>query len=102
MRLVFLGNDLWSVPSLEALAAHPGLDVAAVITNPPRVGMAPKAVDVLAMVRPRRLIYVSCDPATLARDVARLGSGWRVVSVKGFDLFPQTAHVETVLVLEAA
>ena len=73
-----------------------------VITNPPRVGMAPKAVDVLAMVRPRRLIYVSCDPATLARDVARLGSGWRVVSVKGFDLFPQTAHVETVLVLEAA
>ena len=73
-----------------------------VITNPPRVGMDPKAVDVLAAVRPPRLIYVSCDPATLARDVARLGSGWRVVSVKGFDLFPQTAHVETVLVLEAA
>lgn len=73
-----------------------------VITNPPRVGMAPKAVDVLAAIRPRHLIYVSCDPATLARDVVRLGAGWRVVSVRGFDLFPQTAHVETVLVLEAA
>jgi 23S rRNA (uracil1939-C5)-methyltransferase len=73
-----------------------------VVTNPPRVGMAPKAVEVLAAVRPARLIYVSCDPATLARDVARLGAGWRVASVKGFDLFPQTAHVETVLVLEAA
>jgi 23S rRNA (uracil1939-C5)-methyltransferase len=73
-----------------------------VVTNPPRVGMAPKAVEVLAAVRPARLIYVSCDPATLARDVARLGAGWRVASLKGFDLFPQTAHVETVLVLEAA
>ena len=73
-----------------------------VITNPPRVGMAPKAVDVLAAIRPRHLIYVSCDPATLARDVVRLGAEWRVVSVRGFDLFPQTAHVETVLVLEAA
>ena len=75
---------------------------ALVITNPPRVGMDPKAVDALAAARPGKLIYVSCDPATLARDVARLGAGWRVASVKGFDLFPQTAHVETVLVLEAA
>lgn len=73
-----------------------------VITNPPRVGMDPRVVDALAVARPRRLIYVSCDPATLARDVARLGQGWRVASVKGFDLFPQTAHLETVLVLEAA
>jgi 23S rRNA (uracil1939-C5)-methyltransferase len=44
---------------------------------------------------PSRLIYVSCDPATLARDVARL-PGWRVNSVVCFDMFPQTAHVETV------
>jgi 23S rRNA (uracil1939-C5)-methyltransferase len=72
-----------------------------VITNPPRVGMDPMVVDHLAAVRPRKLIYVSCDPATLARDVARLGSGWRVTGVRGFDLFPQTAHVETVLSLEA-
>jgi 23S rRNA (uracil1939-C5)-methyltransferase len=73
-----------------------------VYTNPPRVGMDPRAVDRLAAVRPRRLIYVSCDPATLARDVQRLGAGWKVAALRGFDLFPQTAHVETVLVLEAA
>ena len=71
-----------------------------VITNPPRVGMDPMVVDHLASVRPRKLVYVSCDPATLARDVARLGSGWKVTGLRGFDLFPQTAHVETVLTLE--
>jgi 23S rRNA (uracil1939-C5)-methyltransferase len=71
-----------------------------VITNPPRVGMDPMVVDHLAAVRPKTLVYVSCDPATLARDVARLGSGWKVTGLRGFDLFPQTAHVETVLTLE--
>ena len=73
-----------------------------VITNPPRIGMDPRAVDALKAASPQRIVYVSCDPATLARDVARLGGGWRVRGVRGFDLFPQTAHVETVLVLEAA
>jgi 23S rRNA (uracil1939-C5)-methyltransferase len=45
----------------------------------------------------RRVVYVACDPATLARDVRRLGDGWRLDRVRTFDLFPQTAHVETVL-----
>ncbi|HEU5358605.1 MAG TPA: hypothetical protein VFU45_05785, partial [Gemmatimonadales bacterium] len=75
---------------------------AVVVTNPPRVGMEPAAVAAIAAARPRRIVYVSCDPATLARDVARLGTGYRVRSIRAFDLFPQTAHVETVLVLEAA
>jgi 23S rRNA (uracil1939-C5)-methyltransferase len=48
---------------------------------------------------PARLVYVSCDPATLARDVAALQAGYDVRSVACFDLFPQTAHVETVLAL---
>ncbi|HET7042057.1 MAG TPA: TRAM domain-containing protein [Gemmatimonadales bacterium] len=73
-----------------------------VVTNPPRVGMDERAVAGIRAARPGRLIYISCDPATLARDVARLGAGWRVAALRGFDLFPQTAHVETVLVLEAA
>ena len=72
-----------------------------VITNPPRVGMEERAVEGLRKAAPRRIVYVSCDPATLARDVTRLGGGYRPVAVKGFDLFPQTAHVETVLTLEA-
>ncbi len=71
-----------------------------VILNPPRQGVASAVTSALAAppaarARPRAIIYVSCDPATLARDVARL-SGWRVVALSAFDMFPQTAHVETV------
>jgi 23S rRNA (uracil1939-C5)-methyltransferase len=48
---------------------------------------------------PQRIVYVSCDPATLARDIARLGRRWHVEGVRAFDSFPQTAHVETVAAL---
>jgi 23S rRNA (uracil1939-C5)-methyltransferase len=75
---------------------------ALVLTNPPRGGMAPTVVDAIAARAPARLVYVSCDPATLARDLVRLGDGWRLAHVRAFDLFPQTAHVETVAVMERA
>ena len=75
-------------------------DPSLVITNPPRVGMDERAVAALRDRRPGRIVYISCDPATLARDVARLGGGYQVRSVEAFDLFPQTAHVESVTVLE--
>ncbi|HEX6941208.1 MAG TPA: TRAM domain-containing protein [Longimicrobiales bacterium] len=70
-----------------------------VILNPPRVGLDPAVPALLRRVPPRRLIYVSCDPATLARDLARLAPVFRARSVRCFDLFPQTAHVETVVEL---
>ena len=75
-----------------------------IITNPPRGGMEPSAVEAIARSGARRLVYVSCDPATLARDLARLvaSGAMRLVRCQAFDLFPQTAHVETVAVLEAA
>lgn len=73
-----------------------------VLANPPRGGMHPLVVDRIRMLEPSRLVYVSCDPATLARDLARLGPGYRLVRLQGYDLFPQTAHVETVAVLERA
>jgi 23S rRNA (uracil1939-C5)-methyltransferase len=72
-----------------------------VITNPPRAGMGEPVTTELARVKPERLVYISCDPATLARDLQRM-SGLRIVEVQAFDLFPQTAHVETVVVLEPA
>lgn len=72
-----------------------------VITNPPRTGMDPRVVETLARVRPERMVYVSCDPATLARDLGRLPD-YRLADVRSFDLFPQTAHVETVAVLDLA
>jgi 23S rRNA (uracil1939-C5)-methyltransferase len=74
---------------------------AAVLCNPPRAGLEPTVVRGLLAVAPRTVVYVSCDPATLSRDLARLGQGgYRVGPVTAFDLFPQTAHVETVVRLE--
>jgi 23S rRNA (uracil1939-C5)-methyltransferase len=72
-----------------------------VITNPPRVGMDARVTTELERLAPGRIVYVSCDPATLARDLGRL-PGYRLAGLKAFDLFPQTAHVETVAVLERA
>ncbi|MBA3521544.1 MAG: class I SAM-dependent RNA methyltransferase [Gemmatimonadales bacterium] len=72
-----------------------------VITNPPRTGMDQRVTTALEQGGPARLVYVSCDPATLARDLARVPA-YRLTAVRCFDLFPQTAHVETVAVLERA
>lgn len=72
-----------------------------VVTNPPRTGMDQRVTAVLELQAPRRVVYISCDPATLARDLTRM-PGYRVALVQAFDLFPQTAHVETVTVLERA
>jgi 23S rRNA (uracil1939-C5)-methyltransferase len=66
-----------------------------VIVNPPRGGLDPAVPKLLATSR-ARILYVSCNPATLARDLQRLGSGYRLASLRCFDLFPQTAHVECV------
>ena len=71
-----------------------------VVLNPPRSGVDERVTEVLQAVGPPRLIYVSCDPATLARDIGRLSSFYAVANVRAFDLFPQTAHVEVVVVLE--
>ena len=73
-----------------------------VILNPPRIGVGAGVMEGLAKARPGRIIYVSCDPATLARDIRRLGDAYRVSRLQVFDLFPQTAHVETALTLEAS
>jgi 23S rRNA (uracil1939-C5)-methyltransferase len=70
-----------------------------VVTNPPRTGMDARVAEALERRRPERIVYVSCDPATLARDLSRL-PGFRLSDLASFDLFPQTAHVETVAVLE--
>jgi 23S rRNA (uracil1939-C5)-methyltransferase len=69
------------------------------ILNPPRVGLHDSVPDIIRVSAPSRVIYVSCDPATLARDVARLIDEYRLVEIEAFDLFPQTSHVETVAVL---
>lgn len=76
------------------------LPVDLVILNPPRVGVGTGVMERIAESRPDRIIYVSCDPATLARDMARLGDGYEIGRIEIFDLFPQTAHVEAVVTLD--
>lgn len=68
----------------------------AVVLNPPRGGCPPRALASIGRSTAERIVYVACDPATLARDVKRLGPAWHLDAVTAYDLFPQTAHVETV------
>jgi len=80
----------------------PGLEVQpdVVLVDPPRSGLKPAALDAIVEMEAGTLVYVSCDPATLARDVKRLmKAGYQVERITPFDLFPQTYHVETVVVM---
>jgi tRNA/tmRNA/rRNA uracil-C5-methylase (TrmA/RlmC/RlmD family) len=67
------------------------------------VGLAAEGVELVTQLAPERVAYLSCDPATLARDLRALCSaGYRLASVEGFDLFPQTHHLEALVVLQKA
>ena len=80
--------------------AEEGVRPQVVCVDPPRKGLAPQVPAILAGMDPKRIVYVSCDPATLARDISRLAElGYRAVKAQGVDMFPRTAHVETVVLL---
>ncbi len=79
------------------LESGPSAD--AIVVNPPRGGLSDRAAELLTGFRAARLVYVSCDPFTLARDVRRLVGGWAPIRARPFDMFPQTHHVETVVTL---
>lgn len=97
-------DDFDNVELYEAEAEEvlPALDepVDILVMDPPRAGLAPAVHDALGKLMPKQIAYVSCDPATLARDVKKiLAKGYRWESVTPFDLFPQTGHVESVSIL---
>jgi tRNA/tmRNA/rRNA uracil-C5-methylase (TrmA/RlmC/RlmD family) len=72
----------------------------AIVVDPPRTGLGPAVAEAIAALGAVRVVYVSCAPPTLARDLAALTKrGLRLAGVRGFDLFPQTPHVEAVAVL---
>lgn len=76
-----------------------GIDL--IVLDPPRVGIIKKTLLSIAEMRPKEIVYVSCDPSTLARDLRVLAdNGYELVSITGIDLFPQTYHIETVAVLK--
>ncbi|KRN27264.1 23S rRNA (uracil-5-)-methyltransferase RumA [Lactobacillus selangorensis] len=79
------------------------LKVDALVVDPPRKGLAASFIDAVAYLKPQQMIYISCNPATLARDLVRLQeAGYTAKSTRPVDMFPQTQHVESVTVLERA
>ena len=71
-----------------------------IITDPPRAGMHTDVIDVIMFAAPKRIVYVSCNPATQARDLQLLDSMYKVMAVQPVDMFPHTHHVENVVLLE--
>lgn len=94
----FYAGDMKDVLTDEFIAEHGRPDV--MIVDPPRAGMHADVVQVILNDSPRRLVYVSCNPATQARDLALLDSKYRVTAVQPVDMFPHTHHVENVVKLE--
>ncbi|MDM1045584.1 23S rRNA (uracil(1939)-C(5))-methyltransferase RlmD [Myroides sp. 1354] len=94
----FFVGDIKNVFNDEFIATHGHPDV--IITDPPRDGMHKDVVDMLLKVAPKRIVYVSCNSATQARDLALLDAKYKVTKVRPVDMFPQTHHVENVVQLE--
>lgn len=94
----FYAGDMKDMLTTEFIAEHGRPDV--IITDPPRAGMHQDVIDVLRFAAPTRIVYVSCNPATQARDLQLLDDMYRVAKVQPVDMFPHTHHVENVVLLE--
>jgi len=93
----FFAGDMKTVLNDEFIAAHGKPDL--VITDPPRVGMDEKVVRKLLEMAPPKIVYVSCNPASQARDLAILAEKYQVLKMRAVDMFPQTLHIENVALL---
>ena len=94
----FFAGDTREVLTQEFIAKKGNPDV--IITDPPRAGMHKDVIDTILGAKPKRIVYVSCNPATQARDLQLMDTEYKVVAVQPVDMFPQTHHVENVCVLE--
>ena len=95
---LFYAGDMKDILTDDFIADHGRPDV--IITDPPRAGMHPDVVKTILNAAPKRIVYVSCNPATQARDLQDLDTQYRVVAVQPVDMFPHTPHVENVVLLE--
>ena len=95
---LFYAGDMKDILNKEFIDAHGRPDV--IITDPPRAGMHNDVIDTILFAAPQRIVYVSCNPATQARDLQALDAHYKVVAVQPVDMFPQTHHVENVVLLK--
>ena len=95
---LFFAGDMKDILNNDFVAQYGRPDV--IITDPPRAGMHEDVVNVILNAEPKRIVYVSCNPATQARDLALLDAKYRVTKVQPVDMFPHTQHVENVVKLE--
>ncbi len=95
---LFYAGDMKDILTDEFIAEHGRPDV--IITDPPRAGMHPDVVKTILRAAPKRIVYVSCNPATQARDLQDLDAQYKVLAVQPVDMFPHTPHVENVVLLE--
>ncbi|MDD4016013.1 MAG: 23S rRNA (uracil(1939)-C(5))-methyltransferase RlmD, partial [Petrimonas sp.] len=94
----FFAGDMRKILTVDFIREHGRPDV--IITDPPRAGMHDDVIGAILFAEPQRIVYVSCNPATQARDLNLLDSKYRVARVQPVDMFPQTHHVENVVLLE--
>lgn len=97
-NLAFFAGDMKDILTRDFINEHGRPDV--IITDPPRAGMHEDVVSTILFAAPKRIVYVSCNPATQARDLQLLDVDYKVVAVRPVDMFPHTHHVENVVLLE--
>ncbi|MBO4664882.1 MAG: 23S rRNA (uracil(1939)-C(5))-methyltransferase RlmD [Bacteroidaceae bacterium] len=95
---LFYAGDMKDILNKDFIEEHGRPDV--IITDPPRAGMHQDVIDTILFASPKRIVYVSCNPATQARDLQLLDADYKVVKVQPVDMFPHTQHVENVVLLE--
>ena len=93
----FYAGDMKDILTDDFIAQHGRPDV--IITDPPRAGMHPDVVKTILNAAPERIVYVSCNPSTQARDLHDMDADYRVAAVQPVDMFPHTPHVENVVLL---
>ncbi|MCK5368178.1 MAG: 23S rRNA (uracil(1939)-C(5))-methyltransferase RlmD, partial [Cyclobacteriaceae bacterium] len=94
----FIAGDIKDILTNDIIELHGKPDV--IITDPPRAGMHLEVVETILQAKPKRIVYISCNPATQARDVALMADTYEIEEVQPFDMFPHTHHLENIVSLK--
>ena len=97
MNTTFVAGEVEQLLDAQFLSTYGQPHV--IVTDPPRAGMHPKVIKQLLQIAPKKIVYVSCNPATQARDIALLSSRYQLITAQPIDMFPHTSHVENIALL---